>query len=117
MHQLRGEAAKILDTRVAELESSNVDPRLLIVEQVLSRDVEDYAVETRASVAARELIADGVNVHPGEQIDYVITNAKAKTPCERVSASNRDGRSRYDQQEYAKRLKASAAEVMGKNMG
>lgn len=112
LSQLRQETAKILEARIAELESGNVDPRLLIVEQVLSRDVEEYAVETRASVAARELIAEGINVHPGEKIGYVITDAKAKSPTERVSTGGSTGEVKFDQKEYSKRLNAAAAEIM-----
>lgn len=111
LHQLREEAAKILEARTTELESGTVDPRLLIVEQVLSRNLEEYSVETRASVAARELTADGINVHPGEKIGYVITDVQAKNPSERVSISNKDGQTKYDHRGYLKKLKAAAAEV------
>ena len=83
----------------------------MIIEQVLSREVEEYEAETRASLAARELIDDGVNVHPGEKIGYVITNAKAKNKAERVSTSNRNGTIHYDRREYAARLKAAAKEA------
>jgi DNA polymerase elongation subunit (family B) len=96
---------------LAEIESGQVDARLLIIEQVLSREAEEYDVETRAALAARELIGDGVNVHPDERIGYVITNAKAKNIAERVSASNRNGLVQYDRQEYAARLKVAAMEV------
>jgi DNA polymerase elongation subunit (family B) len=84
---------------------------LLIIEQVLSREIDEYDVETRAALAARELIDDGVKVHPGEKIGYVITNAKAKRKADRVSTSNRNGAVRYDRQEYAARLKAAAKEI------
>ena len=94
-----------------EIESLQVATSLLITEQVLSREVEEYDVETRAALAARELIGDGVKVHPGEKIGYVITNAKAKKKAERVSTSNRNGSVHYDRQEYAARLKVAAKEV------
>jgi hypothetical protein len=51
------------------------------------------------------------NVHPGEKIGYVITNAKAKKKAERVSASNRNGLVHYDRREYAARLKVAAEEA------
>jgi DNA polymerase-2 len=66
LHHRRQDARRIYEARLAELESGQVDPRLLIIEQVLSREIEEYDVETRAAIAARELIGDGVNVHPGE---------------------------------------------------
>jgi hypothetical protein len=77
----------------------------------LGREIENYDVGTRASLAARELIDDGVNIHSGEKIGYVITNAKAKNKAERVSASNRSGSVHYDWQEYAARLKLAAKEI------
>ena len=111
LRERRQEAARIYEWYRAELERGGVDPRLLIVEQVLSREIEEYAVETRASLAARELIADGVNVHPGEKIGYVITNAKAKNKADRVSTSNRNGPVDYDRQEYVTRLEVAAREI------
>jgi DNA polymerase elongation subunit (family B) len=111
LHHRRQDARRIYEARLAELESGQVDPRLLIIEQVLSREIEEYDVETRAALAARELIGDGVSVHPGEKIGYVITNAKAKTKADRVSTSNRNGTAHYDRQEYAARLNAAAKEV------
>jgi DNA polymerase II len=111
LHYRRQEARRIYQARLAEFESGRVDSRLLIIEQVLSRALEEYDVETRAALAARELIGDGVNVHPGEKIGYVITNAKAKNKAERVSTSNRNGLVRYDRQEYAARLKVAAKEI------
>jgi DNA polymerase elongation subunit (family B) len=77
----------------------------------LSREIEEYDVETRAALAARELIGDGVKVHPGEKVGYVITNAKAKNKAERVRTSNRNGLVQYDRREYAARLKVAAKEV------
>lgn len=111
LQRQRQEARRIYDGRLAELESGKVDPRLLIIEQVLSREIEDYSVETRASLAARELIADGANVHPGEKIGYVITNSKAKKKAERVTTTNRNATINYDRREYINRLTIAAREI------
>jgi DNA polymerase-2 len=111
LHERRQEALQIYDRYRTELERGTVDPRLLIIEQVLSREVEEYAVETRASLAARELIEEGVAVHPGEKIGYVIVDAKAKNKAERVRTSNRNSAVNYDRREYATRLKVAASEV------
>lgn len=111
LHHRRHDARQIYEARHAEIESGRVDPRLLIIEQVLSREIEEYEVETRASLAARELIGDGVNAHPGEKIGYVITNAKTKNKADRVTTLNRNGVVQYDRQEYAARLKAAAKEI------
>jgi len=111
LRRRRQDARRVYEARLAQIESGRVDPRLLIIEQVLSREVEEYDVETRAALAARELGADGVKVHPGEKIGYVITNAKAKNKADRVAISNRNGLVQYDRREYAARLKVAAKEV------
>ncbi|MGE0131489.1 MAG: DNA polymerase domain-containing protein [Blastocatellales bacterium] len=111
LQQKRQEAKRLYDDCLAKLKSGKVDPRLLIIEQVVSREIEDYSVETRASLAARELIADGVNVRPGEKIGYVITNSKAKKKAERVATTNRNATINYDRQEYINRLTIAAREI------
>jgi DNA polymerase II len=111
LRQRQQDARHIYESRLAEIESGRVDPRLLIIEQVLSREIEEYDVETRAALAARELTGDGVNVHPGEKIGYVITNAKAKNKAERITTASRNSLVHYDRQEYAARLKIAAKEV------
>ncbi len=111
LKQRREETAKIYDRYRAELESGSADPRRLIIEQVLSREIEDYSVGTRASLAAQEMIAEGINVHPGESIGYVITDAKAKNRQERVSTGGGKGGFAYDREEYLIKLEKSAAEI------
>ncbi len=81
------------------------------IKQALSRDIEDYLVDTRASLAARELMAEGVNVHPGERVGYVITDSKAKNKAERVRTTNRNSTINYDRQEYVNRLTVAAREI------
>ncbi|MDX2032346.1 MAG: hypothetical protein SF339_16850, partial [Blastocatellia bacterium] len=75
------------------------------------RDLDEYAADTRASLAARELLAEGINVHPGERIGYVIADAKAKEKADRVRTSTRAGAAKYDREEYAKRLEDAAKEI------
>lgn len=59
----------------------------------------------------RELIADSVNIHPGEKGGYAITDEKAKNSAEGVSTGGSSGEVRYDQKEYLKKLKAATEEV------
>src|SRR5262249_38310121 len=71
LDELRGkekEALQLLDVRIAELKRGEVDVKRLIVEQVLSRKIEEYAVDTRAALAARKLRDAGVPIHPGESV-------------------------------------------------
>ncbi|MCG3145078.1 MAG: hypothetical protein HONDAALG_02619 [Gammaproteobacteria bacterium] len=104
-------ALELLELRIAELERGEVDIKWLIVEQVLSRDIEDYTVETRAALAARKLRDAGIPVHPGESVGYVIADAKAKDKARRVTIGGDSDELRYDVEEYVKRLRDAGKEV------
>jgi DNA polymerase-2 len=104
-------ALNLLELRIAELERGEVHISRLIVEQVLSRDIEDYAVQTRAALAARKLRDAGIPVHPGESVGYVIADAKAKDKARRVTIGGEGEELRYDVKEYVKRLRDAGKEV------
>jgi DNA polymerase elongation subunit (family B) len=105
------EALKPLESRIAELERGEVDIKRLIIEQVLSLDVEEYAVETRAAIAAQKLRDTGIHIHPGESGGYVIAGAKAKDKSRRVAIGGDEDELRYDVKEYVKRLRDAAKEL------
>jgi DNA polymerase-2 len=107
----QSEALKLLESRIAELERGEVDINRLIIEQVLSRDVKEYAVETRAAIAARKLRDAGIPIHPGESVGYVIADAKAKDKSRRVTIGGDEDELRYDLKEYVKRLRDAGKEV------
>ena len=111
LRQRQLEANALLQTRLTELESGAVPLHELVIEQVISREPESYAVTTRAALAAQELRAEGIPVHPGQAVGYVITNAKAKEKRRRISTKETAQAPQYDIAEYAKRLRAAGAEV------
>lgn len=111
LRERQREALELLELRIAELERGEVEIKRLIVEQVLSRDIEDYAVETRAALAARKLRDAGIPVHPGESVGYVIADAKVKDKFRRVSIGGVGEELRYDVEEYVKRLRDAGKEV------
>jgi DNA polymerase-2 len=109
-------ALELLELRIAELERGEVHISRLIVEQVLSRDIEDYAVQTRTALAARKLLDAGIPVHPGESVGYVIADAKAKDKARRVTIGGEGEELRYDVKEYVKRLRDAGKEVSPFNL-
>lgn len=111
LREKQKEAVRLLEVRIAELERGEVKIERLIVEQVLSRDPESYAVDTRAAIAARKLRDAGVNVHPGESVGYVIANAKAKDKSQRITVGGDNEKLCYDVKEYVKRLRDAGKEV------
>jgi len=112
LREKQSEALELLELRIAELERGEVHISRLIVEQVLSRDLEDYAVQTRAALAARKLRDAGIHpVHPGESVGYVIADAKAKDKARRVTIGGEGEELRYDVKDYVKRLRDAGKEV------
>ena len=101
----------ILRERIHELEQGSVDSKELLIKRTLTKEVEDYEVETRTALAARQLRDAGVKTHAGEQVHYVITDAQAKDKSNRVRAEETNPNRGYDAEEYIKLLKAAAAEV------
>ena len=83
----------------------------LAVQQVLSRESEDYAVSTRAALAAEQYRAAGIRVHPGERVSYVLRETKAKDKTKRVSVATTEEMPAYDMAEYLRLLQAAADEV------
>lgn len=110
---LRPQLETLLEERLAQLERGEVDAQRLFVSQVLSREPEAYVVSTRAALAAEQYRATGVPIHPGERLSYVLQDVKAKDKAARVAVSTTTVN--YDVQEYARLLRAAAAEVMSQH--
>ena len=110
--RLTGEVHAVLQRHIAQLESGEVDPRKLILKRTLTKEIDDYSVTTRTAVAARQLRDAGIRINPGERVQYVITNARAKDKSARVQAGELELDRGYDAQEYIKLLNAAAAEVL-----
>lgn len=110
--QCREAVERVRQARIGELERGAVDPDKLMVRRTLSKEIEDYTVETRTALAARQLESAGVRVHPGERVRYVITDAKAKDKSRRVHAGGIEPLPDYDAQAYIKLLNDAADEVL-----
>jgi DNA polymerase II len=106
------EAECVLQNRIREIEQGRVDPKKLLVKRTLIKETDDYRVEARTALAARQLREAGVKVHPGERVRYVINNARAKDRWSRVQAEEARIPGLYDVGAYSKMLKVAADEVM-----
>jgi hypothetical protein len=62
----------------------------------------DYQKAGITAIVAQQLFGCGVELRPGETVEYIITDAKAKVPNERVRAySLWEGWYGYDRKKYA----------------
>ena len=87
------------------LRSGQVPYQDLVITKRLSRDPLAYSKDTLLALAAKELLASGVTLSPGESIQYIITEEHADAKCDRVRAfAHYRGREPYDAEKYIELL-------------
>src|SRR5436309_2956933 len=85
----------------------------LIISKTLSQDPRSYSHETMTAIAAKELLGHGVKLQAGESLHYVITDAAARLPQDRVrAAATVDGTWSYDADAYEKLLHKAARAIL-----
>ncbi len=109
LHDKQAEAAAVLAERIATLERGEVPLADLLITQTLSRAPSDYAVATRTALAAQQLIDEGIPVHPGESVGYVVADAKARDRERHVATSQ--AKAKYDVAEYVRLLRVAGEEI------
>ena len=99
-------AKPILDACIARLRDGQATPADLVVSKRLTKYPEEYAHATHSAIAAQSLRARGVRLRPGETVEYLICDAGAKLPSERVRpVAVLDGNALYDRGEYERLLR------------
>jgi len=88
------------------LANGEVDIRELVVSKRITREPRDYQKAGVTAIAAQQLFGSGVKLRPGQNIEYVITNAEAHVPNDRVRAyALWEGWFGYDRKKYAAMLR------------
>jgi len=88
------------------LASGDVDIKDLVVSKRITKEPRDYQKAGITAIAAQQLFGSGVKLRPGQNIDYVITNAEAHVPNDRVRAyALWEGWFGYDRKKYAAMLR------------
>jgi hypothetical protein len=101
--------AEILEEQCVRLRQHEVRAEELVIRTVLSQDPREYEKAIPQAVAAHQLAQAGVALHPGEAIEYIITNAAAKIPGERAVAYARlPSDWSYDADRYMRLLRRAA---------
>ncbi|MDR5694177.1 MAG: DNA polymerase domain-containing protein [Armatimonadota bacterium] len=116
LHELQErlpEVVAVVETFLARLRDGDVTLRDLVIRQVLSKPPESYTHETLLAIAARQLARRGVRLHPGEAVQYVITDFRSRIPEERAKpwALLQDGWS-YDVQKYSELVLEAAKTLL-----
>lgn len=86
----------------------------LAVATTISRSPEDYKNNAAVAVAARQMARAGVRLHPGERIQYIITDADARLPDDRVRPLGLLGPDwSYDAEHYIELLVRATETLLG----
>jgi DNA polymerase elongation subunit (family B) len=95
------------------LRSGQVPYQDLVITKRLSRDPMEYSKDTLLAIAAKELLGSGVELSPGESIQYIITEEHADAKCDRARAfAHYCGREPYDVQKYTELLLRAVETVL-----
>lgn len=98
----------------ARLDSGEVDPDELTIVNRISKRPEEYKVNSYQALAARQLKRIGIQIEPGQKVEYILRNASAKKAEKRVILrSEFDSQNRmYDKEKYKELLKRSFENVI-----
>jgi len=100
------EAREVLARYLAQLETGNVNLEELVINRRLTRSPGDYRQASATATAAKQLERSGVKLRPGETLQYIITDAEAELPDDRVRAWTLwEGWHGYDVKNYQKALR------------
>ena len=108
-----GDAAwKKIRTYAIQMKKGLLRPTKLAITRKISRAPNSYKSNTRSAVAAKQLQRRGIDLHPGQQIEYVITDAEADNPNLRVTPLRLLERKKYDRDWYVNKLISALKEIL-----
>jgi DNA polymerase-2 len=100
------EAREVLARYLARLEAGSVNLEELVINRRLTRAPRDYQQASATAIAAKQLERAGVKLRPGETLQYIITDAEAAWPDDRVRAWTLwEGWHGYDVKKYQEALR------------
>ncbi len=103
----------LLHDELVRLRQHEVRPEELVIRTVLSQDPQEYEKGVPQAVAAHQLLQAGATLHPGEAIEYIITNAASPIPGERaVAYACLPGDWSYDEERYARMLRRATETLL-----
>jgi DNA polymerase elongation subunit (family B) len=100
------EAREVLERYLARVENGSVNVEELVISRRLTRSPDAYRQNSATAVAAKQLKRSGVELRPGETIEYIITDADSNLVDDRVRAFTLwEGWRGYDVGEYQRALR------------
>jgi DNA polymerase elongation subunit (family B) len=108
------EALEVLGNYAGKLVEGKVDVLELLIAKRLSKSPVRYSHDVFQAIAAKQLKKACFEVHAGQTVQYVVTNAKSRWINERVTAAQLlKPNTRYDAKEYVKMLFSAGETLLG----
>jgi len=103
----------ILEAALVRLRAGEVTPEELVVTTHLSQEVSEYRHNTVQAITARTLDRHGARLHPGEAVQYIITDRASKVPEDRARPYTLLGSDwSYDAGAYAEMLTRAGETIL-----
>jgi len=100
------EAREVLERYLSRVENGSVNVEELVISRRLTRSPDTYRQNSATAIAAKQLHRSGVELRPGESIEYIITDADSNLVDDRVRAFTMwEGWRGYDVKEYQRALR------------
>ncbi len=113
LHEQAMQAVEIVRAYRHYLREGHATCEEVAMTKSLSKDPLAYRHHTLTAIAAHELLARGIPLQAGDAIHYIITDADAACPSDRVRAvAGIDGTWSYDVEAYEELLLKAAAAVL-----
>ena len=108
------EVQEILQEYEIRLRSGEVRNEDLLVAKSVRQKVNEYKVANLTALALQQLAEAGIEIHPGEKVQYLMRNTRSKNKADRVRAHPFvTAGDFYDEEKYEELLRNAAEEVRG----
>jgi len=113
LQELIPEVIEVVRGYAEMIMNGECDLKDLVFTSVVSKDIEFYSQLNNNLACMLQLKNEGLKVRPGEQVKYIITNAKSKRYSRKVKAWQlAGGNERYDKKRYSTHLLRAAASIL-----
>jgi DNA polymerase elongation subunit (family B) len=103
---------EVVKQSVDAVKQGAVDLEDLTITIGITRSLDDYRVNNLSVAALRLLKREGVNLYPGQKVQYIIRDWKARKLTERVSIPELTEDALYDREKYAELIIRAACTML-----
>ncbi|MEM2695950.1 MAG: DNA polymerase domain-containing protein [Thermoproteota archaeon] len=108
------ESLKVITKYAEKILEGKVTAEDLLITKRLSKHPQEYTHDVFQAIAAKQLMAAGFDVYPGQTIQYIIADEDNKSPYNRVKAFPLIGsKLKYDAQKYLMLLFEAGETLLG----